>query len=902
MKSIQYPIESPHSLSSKEIREIFNVDEGRGLSQTEAEERLKHFGKNTIKEKKSESPLIIFLRQFKGPFVILLFIAAGLSFYFNEWMDCIAILIVLVINAIIGFIMEYQADLSMQALKQLTKINSKVIRDGKLKEIPSDEIVPGDILFAEAGDIVPADARIFNFSQLQVDESALTGESAAVDKQYIILETNAVLADRVNMLYKGTFVTKGNVKAVVTAAAMETELGKIAAMVQSAKRDSTPLEKKIEKFSKKILWLTVILIILIFSAGVLEGDDVFKILQISIALSVAAIPEGLPIVTTLALAQGMLRMSRHSVIVKRLEAVETLGGTNVICADKTGTLTLNKIEVNIILTPDEKIEIKTEAGKPSIDGTSQPTFIIHQAGKSFDLIKKISVLCSTAELIFKNGEIKEVGDPLETGLLKFAYSQGIEIESFREQHKKIKEEPFSSETKIMASLHAAGENYFIAAKGAVEEVLKRCTHLFFKGEIIAMDESQVKKWTSEAEKLAHSGLKIIASAFLEIKEVPEKLSENLVFAGLIGMLDPPREDVYAAIQECKSAGINVIMITGDNPATAKNIGLKLGLIDSENEEVINGREMSDYENLTETEKNRWLNTKIFARVSPKQKLDLVKVFQEKNLVVGMTGDGVNDAPALKKADIGIAMGLRGTQAAQAAADMILKDDSFSSIVLAVKQGRIIFENIRKFVVFLISCNIAELLIISFSAVMNLHYSLLPLQILFINIITDVLPALALGVTKGSDLIMTELPRNSNEPIIDRPRWISIFVYSIVITFCTLGAVLFSHILIPESERHNPDLCNNILFITLILSQLWHVFNMSAENSKSFFKTDVFTNKYVWLAAATCLLFTFGAYLVPPAAKVLSLLSLRPQDLAVMFGFSLLSMVINQILKRTKIIL
>lgn len=902
MNPIQYPIENPHSLSKEKIYEKLFANEVKGLTQAEAEERLKKIGKNCIREKKIKSPFIILLSQFKGPFMILLFIAAGLSFYFKEGLDGIAILIVVIINALIGFIMEYQAGRSMDSLKQLTKMNAKVIRDGELKEVYSDEVVPGDILFAEAGDMVPADARVFHSSQLQVDESALTGESVPVDKVDKILESTTSFAERVNSLYKGTFITKGNLKAIVTGTGMQTELGKIAEMVQSAEQTVTPLEKKILQFSKKIIVLTLVLILFIFLAGVLHGDEIFELLQTSIALAVAAIPEGLPIVTTLALAQGMLRMSRHHVIVKRLEAVETLGGTNVICTDKTGTLTQNKIEVATVFTPDGKVEIKTEKAKGAKAGEHLLSLIQNLREPGFDLIKKIAVLCNTAELVFKNGTFKEVGDPLETGLLKFVYAEGVEIESFREQNKKLKEEPFSSETKIMATLHESGANYFIAAKGAVEELLNHCTHLFINGETIALEESIKRKWIHEAELLAQGGVRVIASAFRELNEVPEKLSEKLVFAGLIGMFDPPREEIFSAIQESRSAGINVVMITGDHPATAKNIGIKLGLIDSEKEEVILGKEMAGYENISDAERERWLNSKIFARVSSKQKLDIVKVFQDHNLVVGVTGDGVNDAPALKKADIGIAMGKKGTQVAQEVADMILKDDSFSSIVLAVKQGRIIFENIQKFVMYLLSCNLSELFIISFSSVINLHFTLFPLQILYINLVTDVLPALALGFTKGSNSIMKQPPKKLNDQIIDRKRWVSIITYALIITFCCLSAVSVSHFTIHHQETWNKELCNNILFITLILSQLWNVFNMTNDTKVSFFRSDVFRNKYIWYATLICLILTFGVYFVEPAKKVLGLYTPSIIDFTLIFGFSFLSMTLIQLLKRMKIVL
>ena len=892
MNNVKYPVDDAYLFSKEDICKQLNANADKGLTDAEVKERQEAFGKNSIEEKKRKNPLLIFLAQFASPMVYMLLAAVALSFFFKEWLDGFAIIAVILINAIIGFLMEFQAERSMNALKKMTQVNAKVFRDNKLIEIAASEIVPGDIIFIEAGDMVLADARIFNFSQFQVDESALTGESMPVDKQDKVLGKDTTLAERVNMLYKGTNVTNGNAKAIVTGIGMQTELGKIASMVQTAAPTVTPLEKKLQEFSKKLILITVGLVVIIFVAGLLYGDPVIEMLKTSIALAVAAIPEGLPIVATLALAQGMVRLAKNKVIVKKLSAVETLGGTNVICTDKTGTLTQNKIEVTVISSAEGKAEVKVDLNKRNAPSD----------GKSGDWIIKIAVLCNTAKLDLINGEAKEVGDPLETALLKFAYSEGIDIEPYRTKYPKIKEEPFSSETRIMATLHKSEDKNVITAKGGVDELLARCTHYLEREKQIEMDDVQKKKWIIEAENFAQSGLRMIATAFRETSEVPEKLSEQLVFAGLIGMLDPLREEVKAAIEECKSAGINVIMITGDHPATAKNIGLKLGLIESENENVLHGKDMMQNENLSVEEKQKWINTKIFARVSPKQKLDLVTVLQENHFVVGMTGDGVNDAPALKKADIGIAMGLRGTQVAQEVAAMILKDDSFSSIVVAIKQGRIIFENIRMFVVFLLSCNISELLIVSIASIFNLHFGLFALQILYINLVTDVLPALALGVTKGSDAVMKQPPRNVDEPILDRQRWISVFVYSLVIMACTMGSVFFSHYTIHNSESWNPDLCNNILFITLILCQLLHVFNMTTDNSKSFFKTEIFRNKYVWYATLLCLVILLVAYLVPPIAKVLSLHSPSWKDLAIMFGFSLLSLLINQILKRTKIIL
>lgn len=886
-----------HAISSNEIFQHLKSDPQQGLNSNEVENRLRQFGANVLEEKRTISPLTIFIEQFKSPFVLLLAIASGLSLYFGENLDAIAIGAVLIINAIIGFVMEYEAGQSMEALKKLTIASAKVLRDGTVQEIPSSNLVPGDVLYVEAGDMISSDARLFSLSQLEANESSLTGESIPVRKQIDSLTENSPLAERTNMLYKGTHITKGNGYAIVTATGMQTELGKIASMVQTADAADTPLEKKIGQFSKKLIWFTVIIVVLIFLTGILNGDPLLGMLQTSIALAVAAIPEGLPIVATLALAQGMLRMARRNVIVKKLAAVETLGGTTVICTDKTGTLTENRIEVNHITTNTDELIFEP-------DGLIQKMNI--QKGESFletgnyEMIQLISGLCNTAEISISNHELKEIGDPLETGLLKFVRAGAKDIFSMRKEFPKVKEEPFNSETRIMATCHQEGKNYLTCAKGAVEELLLRSTQILTDTIVDSIDQSTFKIYIDRSNEMASSGLRVIGLAYKKSNSLPELLSDELIFAGLIGMIDPARNEVPDAVRQCKSAGVNVIMVTGDHPATAKNIGLKLGIINSGKESVLHGNEMGEYESLDSNKKNAWLTTNIFARVNPKQKLDLVKLLQENNQVVAMTGDGVNDAPALKKADIGIAMGLRGTQVAQDVADMVLKDDSFASIVVAIKQGRVIFENIRKFIIYLLSCNVSELLLIGFTSIFNIHYALFPLQILFINIITDVLPALALGVTEGSDDIMNKKPRDSKEPIIDNTHWKSVIIYSIVMTITSVSAVYTVHYGVHLIEVWNHELCNNILFITLIFSQLFHVFNITTDN-KSLFKTDVAKNKYVWYAILTCSVLTIGSFFIGPVADALRLDHLSISDWCVIIGFSVLSLIINWMLKKMKLI-
>ncbi|TAL63271.1 MAG: cation-translocating P-type ATPase [Bacteroidetes bacterium] len=837
-----------------------------GLSNSEAKKYLLQFGKNSIEQESKKNAFLIFLAQFNNPIVYLLLFAAGMSFFFKEWLDGIAILVVLLINSCIGFYMEFQADRSMEALKKLSTISAKVFRDGELIEINCEEIVPGDIIYLEAGDLVTADSRILKSSQLQVDESSLTGESIPVEKQAEKTDENSPIAERTDLLYKGTCVAKGNAHALVTATGMRTELGKIARLVQSADQSATPLEKKLEEFSKMLIKITVAIVVIIFIVGLLNGQKLFEMLETSIALAVAAIPEGLPIVATLALAQGMLKMARQNVIVKKLSVVETLGGTNVICTDKTGTLTQNKIEVSEVKSHDSEI------------------------------MMRIAVLCNTAT-VSKEG--KETGDPLETALLKYAMKQAISADEFRKKYPIEKEEPFSSETKVMTMLCKTDNGFTAYCKGAVEEILKRCIHSLEAGGVITMNEPIRTEWLTKAEQMASSGLRVIGGAFKNTNKYDNEISQGLVFTGLFGMIDPPRDDVFEAIKECKAAGINVVMITGDHPATAKNIAQQLGIISSQNAGGVIGKEMNEYDKLSEDEKTHWINSHVFARVNPKQKLDLVHIFQEKKFIVAMTGDGVNDAPALKKADIGIAMGMNGTQVAQEVADMILKDNSFTSIVRAIKQGRIIFENIRKFVIFLLSCNISELLVIATASSLNLHFQLFPLQILFINIITDVLPALALGITEGSDSIMKLPPRNIEEPIIDKKRWWTIIFYSIIIAVSSIGAVFISHLTVHNTELWNPELCNNILFFSLIFSQLFHVFNMGS--STSFFNSEAFRNKYVWGAIILSLTILFGTYAIEPIRNVLSVYEMSVYDLLISFGASIVSLIIIQIARKLKIV-
>lgn len=847
-----------------------------GLTSDEAAARLKRFGANSIAESKGTSVWIILVRQFKSPIVFLLLFAATLSLIYAKWGDATAILIVLLINAVIGFAMEFKAERSMMSLKSLTKSFGKVVRHGSLHEIPLEQFVPGDILYVEAGDIVSADARIFESSQLQINESALTGESIPVEKSDQVLPADIAVADRSNMLYKGTPVTRGNGKAIVCATGMNTELGKIAEMVERAEDTATPIEKKLEQFSRKLIWITLVLVVIIFLTGIINGKGIIEMLSTVIALSVAAIPEGLPIVATLALAYGMIKMARQNVIVKKLASVETLGGTNIICTDKTGTLTLNKIHVSRGIT-----RLTNDNAVP---------------GPADELLIKAAVLCNTAHIDHRDGADLEVGDPLEVGLLLYARDQGIDIQKLRTDFRKIMEEPFKSETKVMVTLHESPEGKIVFAKGAAEEIINPCSS-YFDGEIEKEFSQDIKdQWLRLSEAEASNGNKLIAFAYKNGGDSVE--NEDLTFVGLTSLIDPPRQEVPDAIRQCHRAGIKVVMITGDHPATAKNVAKQVGIIEHSESAVILGPDMRPFQDLTQQQKEQWKAAPVFARVSPAQKLDLIEVLQEDKKIIAMTGDGVNDAPALKKADIGIAMGLRGTAVAKDVADMVLKDDSFTSIVTAIREGRIIFENIRKFLMFLLSSNLSEIIVIALLFISNLSLIITPLQILFINLLSDVFPALALGFSAGSQGIMNRKPRDPEKPLLSNRQWLSVIVYAVIIAGFTFGAGIISQGGFNISA--NSAQASTIVFYTLILAQMFHVFSVG-DHGVFFFQSDIFRNQYVWGGVSLSIGLGVLAYLIEPVRQALGVAVLDGQSVLLVIGCSLGSFALIQVLKRMNVI-
>jgi Ca2+-transporting ATPase len=858
---IKYPPEDPHTFSVEETLLALQTDPEAGISQPETERRAKEFGPNIYQAQKQKSLFMMLLLQFKSPIVYLLLLAAAVTLYFENTMEAVAILIVILVNALIGFFMELQARNSMNALKEMDVMHSRVIRDGKTQEVPSEKIVPGDIISLEAGDMVPADARLIASNQLQCDESSLTGESLPTEKNTEKLPKETAIGDRFNMVFKGTSVTNGNGKAAVTGIAQETQLGTITTLVESSGEKETPLEKKISVLSKKLIWITLGMTLLFAITGFIQGKAGLLILETSIALAVAAFPEGLPIVATVALAYGMLLMAKRNAVVKRLSAVETLGSTNVILTDKTGTLTENKIYVDTLSFPGETVKAEIKDNRLNTDAGH-----LKNNEEAFQKLRLIGALCNNASQKEEDGKSAWLGDPIEIALVHFADASGTAAEELKAGYERVGEMPFSSETKIMGTLHQSPNGYFVAAKGSVEHLLKKCNRLLKGTAIIDLDDEERKNILQESERMAADGLRVLAFAFKEEAEASkDDFLDSLVYTAMIGFLDPPRLDIKDAILSCRKAGIKIVMITGDHPLTALNVAKKVGLAEESDQEAIIGSDIPPMESLSEEWKKKILATAVFARTTPKQKLEIVGMYQEAGNIVAMTGDGVNDAPALKKANIGIAMGLRGTQVAKETAGIVLKDDSFASITQAVSHGREIFQNIQKFVTYLVSCNLSEILIVTTLGFIAPASVLLPLQILFLNMVTDVFPALALGLGKGDETVMDKPPRNPDDLIVSNRDWVTIFLYAAAMTIAVIAAVVYCR----EAVSADSRIANNIAFTTLAFAQLFHVFNMASVQS-GILVNEITKNKFIWAAILICTALIVLVYNIPQVRSALGL--------------------------------
>lgn len=886
----------PWSLSRQEILEELDASLDQGLNAAEVNRRRKRYGPNRLRKIESKSAWTTLGDQFKSLMVALLAAAAALSFVFGDWVEGLAIVAVIAINAAIGFFTEFRAVRSMEALHRLSRVNAKVRREGKVQEIFAEELVPGDIVILEGGDTITADLRVIEASKLQADESVLTGESMPLSKRSQELEEDTPLAERANMLFKGTAVTRGSGEGVVVATGMNTELGQISSLIEKADDESTPLEERLDQLGQKLIWVTLGIAVFVAVAGILAGKGMFLMIETSIALAVAAVPEGLPIVATIALARGMWRMASKNALVNRLSTVETLGATSVICTDKTGTLTENRMTVTRIAVESGEIDV----GGEGLDRAGTFTRNGEQVDPSNDKVLRealeIGVLCNNASLQ-EEEDSRVVGDPLEVALSVAGFKAGIRRDQLLGKMPEVREEAFDPEVKMMATFHEVNDGYRVAVKGAPEAVINVCSLIRTEEGVRELSGGDQRRWLKRNDRMAKEGLRILALATKTVDAIDCEPYEHLTFLGLIGLLDPPRRDVREAITKCVDAGIRVIMVTGDQPETALNVGQAVGLSGQAQNGVIQGTDLKSPNDLSGEDRRRLLRALIFARVSPRQKLDLISLHQTNNSIVAMTGDGVNDAPALKKANIGVAMGKRGTQVAREAADMILKDDAFSTIVVAIQQGRVIFANIRKFALYLISCNISEIMVVSLASMVNAPLPILPLQILFLNLVTDVFPALALGVGEGDPTIMKHSPRDPKEPILPRRQWLTIGGYGLLITTSTLGAFALA---LTWLEMEGSQAVT-VSFLTLAFAQLWNVFNMRDRGS-GFFYNEITRNAFVWGALASGMSLLLLAIYLPGLSSVLKMAPPGGEGWTLVIVMSLMPWMVGQILKsirRTK---
>jgi len=842
----------------------------KGLTDAEAKKRLEKYGPNEIKEENPISPIKIFLDQFKSFIIFILAAAVVISVIvpiyeegiehvgIMDFIDAIAIFIILILNALMGFIQEFKAEKAIEALRKLTSLKAYVLRQGKEEEIDAMNVVPGDIVLLETGKKIPADCRIISSHEMQTQEGSLTGESTPVNKIVDPIKGHKVIGDRKNMAYAGTAVTKGRANCVVTQTGIQTEIGKIAKQIQEAGGKTTPLQQKLTKLGHLLGIITIFICAAVIAGGVLKGGDIFEWLIIGVSLAVAAIPEGLPAVVTISLALGVQRMVKRNARIRKLPSVETLGSTTVICTDKTGTLTKNEMTVKKVYL--NKTDIDVSGAGYDIKGQFLKGKKAYKS-KELEIMLTIGAMCNDSNLIGK----KVIGDPTEACLLVSAQKYGLSLHHMRKDLNRIDEVAFTSERKMMSTLHRVGKKHQVFSKGAPEVLLKKCTKIMENGKIRKITRKDVKTIVEKNKYFASKALRVLGFAYKDSKKIDEK---GLIFVGLQAMIDPPREEVKAAVKKCEDAGIRVIMITGDHEITAKAIAEELGI----QGESMNGEQLRKVKNIDAIIHK----FSVFARVNPSDKLKIVNSLQKHDEIVAMTGDGVNDAPALKKADIGIAMGKAGTDVATEAADMILTDDNFASIVGAIEEGRGIFDNIRKFVAYLLSANMGEVLILFTAMILGLSYGgspvlpLVAIQILWINLITDGLPALALGVDPIAEGIMKMPPRDPKVPIISRNMIMLIVLIGLLITAPVL--YVFSNYLSSGVAR-----AQTMSFTLVVLLELLVIYAIRKNYGAAWF-----SNKKLFAAvAASLVLQIIVIYTV--ASRVFKTIPLQSADWILIAG-------------------
>ena len=892
----------------KEVEKELETDLEKGLSKEKVEERQEKYGFNELQQIAKKSIIQRFLEQFKDFSIIVLIIAAIVSGIVGVLQgegitDTIIILIVVIVNAIIGVAQESKAEKSLEALQKLSDHASKVIRNENMEVVPSKELVPGDIIILDTGDYIPADLRIIEAVNLKTQESSLTGESVPVEKTSEIIEEQEIgIGDRKNMLFSSSLVTYGRGKGIVVETGMTTEVGKIAGMINSTEKQETPLQQKLDKLGKTLGIAALVICAVIFILGILQGKEIISMFMTAVSLAVAAIPEGLVAVSTIVLAIGVQKMVKKNAIVKRLPAVETLGSATVICSDKTGTLTQNKMTVEKIFWNDATREARN-ISDDEID--EELTKLVYA-----------NMLCNDTK-ISSDGTL--TGDPTETALVDMGFKLNFDP-SIYDRMERVEEIPFDSDRKLMTTVNKVGDKYVVYTKGGIDEILKRCNSYEIGGQISEELESYINKIRQENEKMAQNALRVLGCAYKEIDHIPTKeemktIENDLIFIGMVGMIDPPREEAKLAVEKCKTAGIKTVMITGDHKITATAIAKKLGILEND-DEAITGLEL---EQMTDEELEKNVrHYSVYARVSPEHKVRIVKAWQKNGEVVAMTGDGVNDSPALKKADIGCAMGIVGTDVAKEAADVILTDDNFATVVSAVEEGRKIYDNILKVIQFLLSSNIGEVVVLFFATLLTPLFSkwfgitdingleiLLPIHILWINLVTDSLPALALAFDPANSDIMQRKPIKPGKGIFTKGMTWRVVYQGIMIGGLTLAAFMIGLATTKEPigtltlDQSKIEVGQTMAFVTLALSELVHVFNVR-DNKKTIFKTGIFNNMKLIGAIIISALLMFVILLIPGLREIFSIPVLPKENIIELICLVLAPIVIVEIFKLLKI--